>query len=61
LRDGNIELGPGELYVLPKGVEHNPSAAEPCCILLIEKKSTAHTGDSTNAYTRSIAEQLRQL
>jgi mannose-6-phosphate isomerase-like protein (cupin superfamily) len=61
LRDGQIELGPGELYVVPKGVEHNPSAAQPSCILLIEKKSTAHAGDSVNAYSRSIAEQLRQL
>ena len=53
-----VELGEGDLFVVPKGVRHNPVADEECCVLLIEKKSTAHTGDVVTAQTRCIAEQL---
>ena len=53
-----VGLAEGDLYVVPKGVRHNPIADEECCVLLIEKKSTAHTGDFVTAQTRSIEEQL---
>jgi mannose-6-phosphate isomerase-like protein (cupin superfamily) len=56
-----VELGEGEMFVVPKGVRHNPVAAEECHILLIERKSTLHTGDVKTAKTRSIAEQLRPV
>jgi len=46
LRDGNVELGPGELYVVPRGVEHCPISDEGAEILLIEPRGTANTGDS---------------
>jgi mannose-6-phosphate isomerase-like protein (cupin superfamily) len=45
LRDGTVELGPGELFVVPKGVEHRPFAAEETHILLIEPAGTPNTGD----------------
>lgn len=44
LRDKEIVLNPGELYVVPKGVEHCPIAEEETEILLFEPASTAHTG-----------------
>jgi len=47
LRDRSVELGPGELFVVPAGVEHRPRAAEPTEILLIEPAGTPNTGDST--------------
>ncbi|KFN43675.1 cupin domain-containing protein [Arenimonas oryziterrae] len=58
---GAVELGEGELYVVPKGVRHNPSAAGECLVMLIERKSTLHTGDQVTDKTRSIADQLRPL
>ena len=58
---GAVELDEGEMFVVPKGVRHNPVAEQECCILLIERKSTQHTGDTATAKTRSIAEQLRPV
>ncbi len=58
LRDGSIELAKGDLHVVPKGVEHNPVADEDCLVLLIERKSTLHTGEVRTDKTRSISEQL---
>jgi mannose-6-phosphate isomerase-like protein (cupin superfamily) len=49
------------MYVVPKGVMHNPIAEEECLIMLIEKKATKHTGDVVTEKTRSIDEQLRPL
>src|SRR5437867_12479700 len=45
LRDGDVVLEPGELIVVPKGVEHGPLAEEETDVLLVEPKSTLHTGD----------------
>ncbi|MEO8809493.1 MAG: cupin domain-containing protein [Rhodanobacter sp.] len=58
LEAGVVELGEGELFVVPKGVRHNPVAEEECLILLVERKSTMHTGSEVTARTRSIAQQL---
>ncbi len=44
-RDQDIWLEPGEFVVIPKGVEHLPVAEEEVHIMLIEPKSTAHTGN----------------
>jgi mannose-6-phosphate isomerase-like protein (cupin superfamily) len=49
LRDGDVTLGPGELYVVPKGVEHCPMAEEECHLLLIEPRGTPNTGDEKTA------------
>lgn len=45
LRDGKITLGPGELAVIPKGVEHRPVAKTEVRLMLIEPKVTKHTGN----------------
>ena len=58
---GDVELGPGELFVVPKGVRHNPVADEECHLMLIERKSTKHTGDVVTEKTRSLDEQLRPV
>lgn len=58
---GAVELGQGELFVVPKGVRHNPTAIEECHVMLIERKSTKHTGDVVTEKSRSIADQLRPL
>jgi mannose-6-phosphate isomerase-like protein (cupin superfamily) len=49
LRDGDVHLGPGEMFVVPKGVEHCPVAEEECHLLLIEPRGTPNTGDETTA------------
>ena len=60
-RDGAVHLSAGEMFVVPKGVRHNPVAEEECHILLIERKSTRHTGDVATDKTRSLADQLRPV
>lgn len=61
LPDRDVELGPGELFVVPRGVQHLPVAEQECLVLLIEHKATAHTGDTQTAQTRSLADQLRAI
>lgn len=43
-RDGAVTLGPGEMYVVPKGVEHKPYAEHEVKMLLIEPRGTLNTG-----------------
>jgi mannose-6-phosphate isomerase-like protein (cupin superfamily) len=45
-RDGAVEIGPGELYVVPKGVEHKPYAEREVKMMLIEPRGTLNTGDA---------------
>jgi mannose-6-phosphate isomerase-like protein (cupin superfamily) len=47
LRDAVVELGPGEMFVVPRGVEHCPKADPEAHVLLIEPVGTPNTGDST--------------
>ncbi len=54
LRDRNVELEPGEIYVVPKGVEHRPVADEEVHLLLIEPTGTPNTGDPTTAAPRVV-------
>lgn len=61
MKEGAVELGEGELFVVPKGVEHNPVADEECHVMLIERKSTQHTGTTITEKTRSLSEQLRPV
>lgn len=56
-----IELQQGDMFVVPKGVRHNPVAEQECLLMLIERKSTLHTGDIVVDKTRSLADQLRGL
>jgi mannose-6-phosphate isomerase-like protein (cupin superfamily) len=51
LRDGSVRLGPGEMVVIPKGVEHRPVAAEEVHLMLIEPKGIRHTGDVESELT----------
>jgi mannose-6-phosphate isomerase-like protein (cupin superfamily) len=54
LRDGAVKLGPGEVFVVPKGVEHRPVAEDEAHILLIEPRDTPNTGDIATAAARRV-------
>jgi len=56
--DGSVHLGPGEMFVVPRGVQHNPVAEDECLVMLFERKTTRHTGDVATEKTRSIDQQL---
>jgi mannose-6-phosphate isomerase-like protein (cupin superfamily) len=51
LRDRDIELGAGELFVVPRGVEHCPKAGEEAHVLLIEPRGTVNTGEAGGEMT----------
>jgi mannose-6-phosphate isomerase-like protein (cupin superfamily) len=51
LRDREVVLEPGELFVVPRGVEHCPKADEETHVLLIEPRGTQNTGDAGGALT----------
>jgi mannose-6-phosphate isomerase-like protein (cupin superfamily) len=55
LRDRTISLGPGQMYVVPKGVEHRPVAKEEVHLLLIEPTGTPNTGNAESAAPRKLA------
>jgi mannose-6-phosphate isomerase-like protein (cupin superfamily) len=52
LPDGPVTLGPGELFVVPQGMEHRPVAKEEVQLLLIERSGTPNTGDPKTAAPR---------
>jgi mannose-6-phosphate isomerase-like protein (cupin superfamily) len=52
LRTGDVVIGPGELYVVPKGVEHCPLAEEETAVLLLEPAGTSNTGSAGGPRTR---------
>jgi mannose-6-phosphate isomerase-like protein (cupin superfamily) len=54
MREGDVVLDPGELFVVPRGVEHCPVAEEETHVLLIEPTGTANTGDPGTAAPRSV-------
>jgi len=54
LRDRSVSLEPGELFVVPRGVEHRPVATEEVHILLIEPSGTPNTGDPATAAKRQV-------
>ena len=58
---GRVTLRAGEMFVVPRGKRHHPIAKEECLLLLLERKSTAHTGGEVTSQTKSIADQLRWL
>lgn len=45
-RDGEVRLNSGEMYVVPRGVEHKPCAKEECHVLLVEPRGVVNTGDA---------------
>jgi len=54
MRDRNVVLGPGEMFVVPKGVEHCPQAEEEAHVLLIEPSGTPNSGDPATAAPRRV-------
>lgn len=56
LRDRDINLGPGELFVVPRGVEHRPKADRAALVLLIEPRATVNTGDAGGEMTAEPVE-----
>ena len=57
LRDKSMALNEGEMYVVPKGVEHCPMATPDTHFLMIEPASTAHTGNLDSGATVELADQ----
>ena len=53
----DVVLGPGDAFVVPRGVQHNPVAAEEVGIVLIETVTTKHTGDVVSERTVSLDRQ----
>ena len=54
-----IIMNQGDIFIVKKGINHRVSSDEECKILLIENKTTAHTGDVTTDITKSIADQRK--
>jgi len=50
-RDGHVDIGSGEMYVVPKGVEHKPFAEDEVKVLLIEPRGVVNTGDNDGELT----------
>jgi len=61
MENRKVVLREGDTFVVPKGVRHNPVAEQECHIMLIERKSTLHTGSEVTAKTRTLEEQLRPV
>jgi mannose-6-phosphate isomerase-like protein (cupin superfamily) len=55
---GDVLVGPGEFFVVPRGIRHNTSATEETWLALIETVTTEHSGGEQTPLTRPIAEQL---
>jgi mannose-6-phosphate isomerase-like protein (cupin superfamily) len=58
LREGDLDVGPGEFVIVPRGVEHLPVAAEETHVLLFEPKSTLNTGNVLNERTVPVLERI---
>lgn len=55
--EANRTMKAGDLFVVPKGVNHRVSSINECSIMLIESKTTKHTGEVESSVTKSIKEQ----
>ena len=58
LRDGVVHLGPGEMFIVPRGTEHRPVAEGEVHLLLFEPDSTLNTGDVRNERTVESPERI---
>jgi mannose-6-phosphate isomerase-like protein (cupin superfamily) len=58
LRDGSVDLQTGEMYVVPRGVEHKPYAAHECKLLLVEPAGTVNTGSTEGDLTAGSGEWI---
>lgn len=50
-RDHCVQLAAGEMYVVPKGIEHRPVAQEECCVMVVEPRGVVNTGEAGGGYT----------
>jgi len=57
-RDGEVYLGPGEMMIVPKGVEHRPVAEEEVHVVLFEPASTLNTGEVINERTKTNLDRV---
>ena len=58
LEDETVELNEGEMYVVPKGVNHKPYALEECKVMLVEPRDVLNTGNINNDLTASNDEWI---
>ena len=58
LRSGEVTLQPGQFYIMPRGVEHQPFAPEPTEVVLFEPAATLNTGDVRNEFTKDTLKRL---
>ena len=56
LRTGDVSLGPGDVFVVPRGVEHCPRADDEASVVLIEPRGTVNTGDAGGGRTTTVRE-----
>jgi mannose-6-phosphate isomerase-like protein (cupin superfamily) len=56
MRDAEVELGPHDVFVVPRGVEHCPVAPAEASVLMFEPRSTVNTGDAGGARTQPVRE-----
>jgi mannose-6-phosphate isomerase-like protein (cupin superfamily) len=58
LRTGDVELEEGEFFIVPKGVEHRPSAKDECWVVLIEPATTLNTGNVRGERTVAVLDRV---
>ena len=58
LRDGSYTLAEGDMFVVPRGVEHRPVAEEECWIMLVEPATTLNTGNVVSDKTKQDLKRL---
>ncbi len=61
MREGSVSLGAGEMFVVPRGVEHCPVADDEAHLLLIEPTGTPNTGDSATAARRVVIQSCSSI
>jgi len=61
INNERIKLIEGDVFNVPKGMNHRPIAAEICEVILIEQKDTLHTGKTSYDITRDLEDQLKPL
>ena len=54
----SFSLGEGEMYIINRGIKHRVFSKDECCIMLVEQKSTKHTGEVISKITKDIEDQL---
>ncbi|MEX2200156.1 MAG: cupin domain-containing protein, partial [Dongiaceae bacterium] len=57
-RDRQIEIGEGQMIVVPRGVEHKPFAERECSMLVLERKGIVNTGDVVSALTQQAPQRI---